>query len=392
SGLPGGLLFMVIAQPHGGRLVRRIASGETAADFAAQFGDLPQIAVSDAIAQDVENLAGGGFSPLDGFLDRAALDSVLREMRLPSGTVWSIPLLLPVAAGPGAEEGEEVILRGSSGTRALLEISEVYDFDRDVIASRTFGTLDPTHPGVEMLKASPGRFAAGRVTLLKAAPPKFDGFSLGPEQTREVIGKLGWKTVAGFQTRNVPHLAHEHVQKTALNLVDGLLIQPLVGWKKPGDFTDEAILAAYGALVESYFPAERVLLSVLQTSMRYAGPREAIFHAIVRKNFGCTHFIVGRDHAGVGKFYGPYDAQKIFERFDPKEIGVEILRLSEAFVCRKCGGPQTDRTCPHKADDRLSISGTKFRALLTDGKNSDSSLVRPEVLAALQRQPRLFVE
>jgi sulfate adenylyltransferase len=383
---------MVVAQPHGGRLVRRIASGETAADFEARFGDLPRIGVSDALAQDLENLARGAFSPLDGFLDRAALDSVLKEMRLPGGTVWSIPILLPVEDRDAVVEGEEVILSGAAGTRALLEASEVYDYDREEIARATFGTLDPSHPGVQLTRSSSGRFASGRVTLLKPAPPKFGGISLSPEQTRETIGRLGWKTVAGFQTRNVPHLAHEHVQKSALNLVDGLLIQPLAGWKKPGDFTDEAILAAYGALVESYFPAERVLLSVLQTSMRYAGPREAVFHAIVRKNFGCTHFIVGRDHAGVGKFYGPFDAQRIFERFEPKELGVEILRLSEAFVCRKCGGPQTDRTCPHKAEERITISGTKFRALLQDGKDADSSLVRPEVLAALRRQQRLFVE
>ena len=371
----------MVARPHGGRLVNRVVPEDKR--LLEEARELPALELPLEHAVDVENIARGVFSPLEGFMVQEDYFSVLYDMRLSDDTPWTIPIVLDVDPEElgDVKPGDDVALRYQGRPIAILGIEEVYGWDKREYAERVYGTRDLRHPGVAKTMRRKELLIGGRISLLRGVPTPFDRYTLWPLETRVLFRERGWRTIAGFQTRNAPHLGHEYVQKAALTFVDGLFINPLVGWKKPGDYRDEVILAAYEALIKHYYPKDVVVLAVLRTAMRYAGPREAIFHAIMRKNFGCTHFIVGRDHAGVGDFYGPYDAWEIFREFP--DLGVIPLFIREAFYCRKCGGMVNEKICPHGEEDRIRISGTSIRKALRAGERPPEYVMRPEVADAI---------
>jgi len=369
----------VVSRPHGGRLVRRVATGARAERLAAEAREMHVIELPLDLAADAENIARGVYSPLEGFLVQEDYLHVLDDMRLADDTPWTIPIVLPVSPEElaGVGEGDEVALSYGGEPFAVMRVEEVYGWDKREYALKVYGTRDVRHPGVAKLEQMGELLIGGRLELFKPLPHPFSRYALWPEETRVLFEEKGWRTIAGFQTRNVPHRGHEYVQKAALTFVDGLLIHPLVGWKKPGDYRDEVIVAAYEALIDNYFPRDSIVFAVLRMAMRYAGPREAVHHAIVRKNFGCTHFIVGRDHAGVGNFYGPYDAWEIFREFP--DLGVIPLFIREAFYCEKCGGFVNEKICPHSEEYRVRVSGTRLREMIRRGEAPPPELMRPEV-------------
>jgi sulfate adenylyltransferase len=328
---------------------------------------------------DFELLANGGFAPLEGFQGREAWESVVQNMRLPDGRAWPIPVTLATDEG---EPGETVELVGHEGTAlGTLEVEEVYQRDLKLEAERVYRTTDDAHPGVAALYREGARTIAGPISAT-ALPRHLDAvtpYLLSPEETRRTFADRGWRTIVGFQTRNPIHRAHEYITKAALEGVDGLFVHPIVGETKDDDIPAETRMRCYEVLLENYYPRDRVLLGINPAAMRYAGPREAIFHALVRKNYGCTHFIVGRDHAGVGDYYGTYDAQHIFEEFGPDELGIEPLMFEHAFWCRITGGMATTKTSPAGADDRVFLSGTAVRELLARGERPPEEFTRPEV-------------
>jgi sulfate adenylyltransferase len=368
--------------PHGGALVDRCLQGREREEARKQAGSLPGIDLDERQAREVENLALGVYSPLTGFMRQADYEAVLATGRLAGRTPWTIPIILDVP-----EETARALGRGAAALRfdgrpfAILRVEEAYTCDRRELAARVFGTEDPAHPGVAFTSGLRPVLLGGDVDLIEPLPTPFPRHRLSPRDTRALFEERGWRTVVGFQTRNIPHIGHEALQKAALNLVDGLFINPLVGGKKSGDFEDPVIVAAYEALLAHYYPADRAALSVLQGQMRYAGPREAIFHAIQRKNFGCTHFIVGRDHAGVGSYYPPYAAQEIFQ--DYPDLGITPLFFPAFFQCRRCGGLANEKICPHGGADRVDFSGTRLRAALSQGEGADA-MIRPEVMEAIR--------
>ncbi|UCE96564.1 MAG: sulfate adenylyltransferase [Candidatus Bathyarchaeota archaeon] len=377
--------------PHGGKLVNRVLKGQERIAAIENAEDLEKIEVTDAIASDIENLAKGVFSPLEGFMNSEELESVLHLMRLPSDLAWTIPILINAPKSKTAQlsNGDKLALYFKGELLAQMHLEEAYDFDNDELAKHTFGTLDSTHPGVAMVKKLEGIFLGGKVDLINEPKETFDQYKLEPLETRVLFEEKGWKTVVGFQTRNPPHLGHEYVQKTALAFVDGVFINPVIGKKKRGDFKDNVILEAYNALMKSYYLKESVVMSILPFEMRYAGPREAIFHAIVRKNFGCTHFIIGRDHAGVGNFYGPYDAQKIFSDFP--DLGISPLFFKSFFFCKRCNAVTNEKACPHNEREHVNFSGTKIRKMLSEGEVPPKELMRPEVAEVIFSHPNPFV-
>jgi ATP sulfurylase/adenylyl-sulfate kinase len=381
AGLPG-------AQPHGGILKVRLVDEERAAELEAIAGGLPVIALDPWSTTDLELLAGGGLSPLEGFMGSADLLMVRDHMHLASGAAWTLPVLLPVSPEQAAKlhVGDSVALGSDGVTLAVLDVTEVYEYDRQRLAQEVYGTLDLAHPGVERTLAQSGWAVAGPVEVIRLPEAPFQEYRLTPLETRRLFAARGWRTMVGFQTRNPVHRAHEYLQKVALEHVDGLLLHPLVGETKGDDISAATRMRCYEMLLEKYYPADRVALSVFPASMRYAGPREAVFHAIVRQNYGCTHFIVGRDHAGVGSYYSSYAAQEIFDRFAPGEIGIEIMRFEHSFFCRDCGQMVTSRTCPHDSSSHLILSGTKVRELLREGKALPVEFTRPEVAEILREQ------
>jgi len=307
----------VVSRPHGGRLVDRTVSPARRERLLEEARELPRIEVDEGLAADTANIAHGVYSPLEGFMVQEDYYSVLYEMRLSNDLPWTIPIILDVDPGEvaGVREGDDVALYYAGRPIALMRVEEIYGWDREEYSERVFKTRDPKHPGVARVMSRKELLVGGPIDFLEELPEPFERYRLWPKETRVLFEARGWRTIAAFQTRNVPHLGHEYVQKAALTFTDGLFINPLVGWKKPGDYRDEVIVEAYRALIEHYYPRDSVVFSVLRMEMRYAGPREAIHHAIVRKNFGATHFIVGRDHAGVGGYYGPYEAWEIFREF-----------------------------------------------------------------------------
>ncbi|MGH8058349.1 MAG: sulfate adenylyltransferase, partial [Candidatus Entotheonellia bacterium] len=329
------------------------------------------------------------FSPLEGFMGPDELQATLYEKRLPTGVPWTIPIVFPVSAGQARPLGQAVGLWMDGQPVALLEVVHTYPYDRHEVAKQVFGTEDPKHPGVAHVLSMGEVLLGGPITLLQELSTPFARYRLTPLETRVLFQAKGWRTVVGFQTRNVPHLGHEYVQKTAQTFVDGIFINPVIGRKKPGDFKDEVILETYDALVSHYYLRERAVLATLHTEMRYAGPREAIFHAIVRKNFGCTHFIVGRDHAGVGSYYSPYAAQEIFDEFP--DLGIIPLFFTAFFYCRRCASVANEKICPHGASERIDFSGTLLRRLLSERQAPDG-LIRPEVAAIVLGVEQPFVE
>jgi sulfate adenylyltransferase len=313
-------------------------------------------------------------------------ESVVDLMHLASGPVWSLPVVFSAKKDdPPAEPGDHVALGDSHGTIwGDMVVEDVFSADLQSEADRTLGTTDPSHPGVEYLKSLQGIYIGGKVRSIRRRDMEsFPNYRLDPKETRVLFRARGWKTAVAFQTRNPIHRAHEYIQKCAMEIVDGLLLHPLVGETKEGDIPAEVRMRCYEEILKDYYPSTRVAMSVFPAAMRYAGPREAVFHALLRKNYGCSHFIVGRDHAGVGNFYGTYDAQLIFDRFDPDELGIVPLRFEHAFYCRKCGGMATSKTCAHDSDHHVFLAGRKVRAMLSEGKMPPPEFTRPEIARIL---------
>jgi sulfate adenylyltransferase len=364
-----------LIRPHGGALVDRTGPRPGGLDA------LETLRLTPRELSDLDMLACGALSPLEGFMSRADYESVVDDMHLTNGLPWALPVCLAVDEAPSAET--VALADGSGRPLAVLEVEEVFEYDKTREAERCFRTTDEGHPGVARLYAQKPLYLAGRVTVFERAEPPFVELALDPAETRRTFADRGWKRVVGFQTRNPIHRAHEYLTKGALETVDGLLIHPLVGETKSDDVPAETRVECYQVLVDNYYPADRVLVSAFPAAMRYAGPREAIWHAICRKNYGCSHFIVGRDHAGVGDYYGTYDAQLIFDEFEPHELDIEPMFFEHAFWCRACGQMATPKTCPHEGNDHVFLSGTKVRELLAAGDLPPGEFSRPEVAEVL---------
>jgi len=377
-------------KPHGGRLVNREVPEHKRERFLEQAGELPTLNITEGQAKDAENIAKGVFSPLEGFLLQEDYSNVLDEKRLSNDLPWTLPIILDVHNDLNVRIGDAITLSYKDRPLALMQVEEVYKYNKKEFAQKVYGTLDVRHPGVAKLRDMGDLLVGGKITLVREMETPFSKYNLRPVETRVLFKEKGWRTVVGFQTRNAPHLGHEYVQKTALTFVDGVFINPVIGRKKRGDFRDEVILEAYNVLIEHYYLKDRAVMSILPFEMRYAGPREAVFHAIVRKNFGCTHFIVGRDHAGVGDFYPPYAAQDIFDEFP--DLGIVPLFFKTFYYCKKCGGVVNEKICPHGEEQHVKFSGTRIRELLRRGQRPPREMMRPEVVDVILRSGNPFVE
>ena len=381
-----------LGEPYGGELVDLLVTGEEREELGRGVADLPTIELDSRTTSDFELLANGGFSPLTGFMGEAEYHSVVENMKLSNGLPWSIPVNLSVSESRAADltPGVRADLRDEEGfPLGVIDIKDVYRRDKTREAEQVFRTSDEAHPGVAALYASGDLVLGGSVKALRLPDHgNFPDHRQTPAQTRAAFAERGWRTVVGFQTRNPIHRAHEYLIKVALESVDGALIHPLVGDTKDDDIPADVRMACYEVLLDRYFPADRAHLSVLPAAMRYAGPREAIFHAIMRKNYGCTHFIVGRDHAGVGNYYGTYDAQRIFDDIDLDALGIQPLFFEHAFWCLRSGAMATTKTSPATPEERLFLSGTKVREMLVNGEDLPVEFTRPEVAAVLMESAR----
>ena len=374
-----------LPKPHGGKLVNRIATRD--------LSQLFSISINADLANDIENIADGIFSPLEGFLTSDDFEKVISKGRLSNDIPWTIPIIFDVDKETASKmkDSGEVALNLDGTNFAILHVEDVYHFDKVVTAKGVYGSTDPAHPGVAKTFAMKEFLIGGKIDFVKRpTETPIRRFRKTPLETREFFEKTRWKTVVAFQTRNVPHVAHEMLQKASLNTHDGLFINPLIGKKKSGDYKDEVIVTAYEALIDHYYPKNRCYLATLHTEMRYAGPKEAIHHAIMRKNFGCTHIIIGRDHAGVGSYYDPFAAQKIFS--DYPDLEIQPIFFPAFFYCKKCLSFASERNCPHGQEYQESLSGTKLRAMIVGKQNPSEFMLRPEVSKVLMKWDNPFVD
>ena len=380
--------------PHGGILVNRIATLDQRQEFFDKAESLPRVQLSDRSISDLQMIAIGALSPLKGFMNEADYRSVVKQMRLSNGLPWSVPITLSVteAVADTLTEGTLVRLDTPAGEFAgILELAEKYRYSKEEEALNVYRTDDLKHPGVQVVDKSGPVNLAGDVWLLeRELDVRFPQYQIDPAKSRILFKEKGWKTIVGFQTRNPIHRAHEYIQKCALETVDGLFLHPLVGTTKDDDIPADVRMRCYEILLEKYYPKERVILAINPAAMRYAGPREAIFHALIRKNYGCTHFIVGRDHAGVGDYYGTYDAQHIFDEFEPGELGIVPMKFEHAFYCTLTEQMATTKTSPSTPEQRVHLSGTKVREMLRAGKLPPPQFSRPEVAAELAKAMNIF--
>lgn len=375
--------------PHGGQLINRIATAVERQEFLDKADQLPRVQLDERATSDLVMIAIGGFSPLKGFMEQADYELVVEDMRLTNGLPWAIPITLSVSeeVAEPLQEGSWVRLDDPQGRFiGILELTQKYRYVKAHEAVNVYRTDDHNHPGVKVVYEQGPINLAGPIWLLQRdLHPLFPAYQIDPAQSRQSFQEKGWKTIVGFQTRNPIHRAHEYIQKCALEIVDGLFLHPLVGATKEDDIPADVRMRCYEIMLEHYFPQDRVILGINPSAMRYAGPREAIFHALIRKNYGCTHFIVGRDHAGVGDYYGTYDAQYIFDEFKPEELGIVPMKFEHAFYCTRTQQMATTKTSPSEPKDRIHLSGTKVRALLREGKLPPPEFSRPEVAAELIR-------
>jgi sulfate adenylyltransferase len=355
---------------------------------------MQQLKISKEIIEDVNNISHGVFSPIEGFMGQDDVHSIISTDRLANDIPWTIPITLDVSpeTANNYTEGDLIALVNGSEVIGILQLEEKFPFNKKAVAQSVYQTLDLDHPGVAKTLNSGDVLLSGKVEAVNTVIQQYKEFTYYPQQTRELFKKNGWRTVVGFQTRNVPHLGHEYVQKTALTLVDGLFINPIIGKKKKDDFLDPVIIGAYQVLIDNYYRKDKAMMGILRTRMRYAGPKEAIFHSIMRKNFGCTHFIVGRDHAGVGEYYGPFDAHIIFKQFPDLEI--EPICFRSFYLCDKCNGVVNDNTCPHDGTEyQKFISGRKIRNMIQSKELEGlTEYMRPEVAQYLIDQEKLFCD
>jgi len=376
----------MLVAPHGGRLIDRQYDGEAADEIIREVAESQTLTLNAREKSDLEMIGNGAMSPLEGFMCASDYHSVVDLMHLSSGPVWPLPVVFSKKPGdPDVKVGQHVGLVDDKGTvLGDMVVEDIFDADLMTEAELTLGTTDESHPGVQYLNTLSGTYIGGRIrSIRRRETEEFANYRLDPKETRVLFRAKGWRTAVAFQTRNPIHRAHEYIQKCAMEIVDGLLLHPLVGETKAGDIPADVRMKCYEVLLQDYYPSTRVVMSVFPAAMRYAGPREAVFHALLRKNYGCSHFIVGRDHAGVGNFYGTYDAQMIFDRFDADELGIVPLKFEHSFFCTKCGGMATAKTCAHDAEYKIFLAGTKVRAMLKEGKLPPPEFTRPEIAKIL---------
>ncbi|MGB6464173.1 MAG: sulfate adenylyltransferase [Nitrosotalea sp.] len=376
---------MGTAQPHGGKLVNRSTNKNQ--------DNLFSIQVNADLASDIENISDGIFSPLEGFLLREDFEKVITKGRLANDLPWTVPIVLDVdkETATKMKDAKDVALSVNGTNFAVLHVEEIYTFDKNATAKGVYGTTDEKHPGVAKTMSMKDSLVGGKIDYItRPAETPIRRYRKTPRETRELFEKAGWKTIVGFQTRNVPHVAHEMLQKASLNTHDGLFVNPLIGKKKSGDYKDEVIVASYETLIKYYYPQNRCYLGTLHTEMQYAGPKEAIHHAIMRKNFGCTNIIIGRDHAGVGNYYDPFASQRIFD--DYPDIGIEPIFYPAFFYCKKCLSFASEKNCPHGQEFQEQLSGTKLRTMILEKQSPSEYMIRPEVSKILMNWDNPFVD
>lgn len=379
--------------PHGNELIDRMTDTDRSHEFRDSFNDFTTIELNQSLLFDFMNIAHGVHSPLRGFMSRNDFLKVVHDLTLESGVAWPLPIVLDVTNELASDiaPGDRVGICRPDGTPVgILDADSVYRYNEAETCENLFGTTDEDHPGVRAIRAKDPFFVGGPIKAFADALPRNGNHDLTPKETRVLFNKRGWETVVGFQTRNVPHRAHEYLQKSALEHVDCLFIHPKIGEKKPGDYTNKAILRGYESLIENYYPTKSIVLSIFKSQMMYAGPREAVFDSIVRKNYGCTHFIIGRDHAGVGNYYGDFEAQQLFDAIG--NVGIEPLYYHYAFYCTKCDGIVSEKICPHDSDHHMEPSGTELRNTLSEGKRPPSELMRPEVAETVLNIDEVFIK